>query len=132
MNLFTIGRTSGVPITLRHEDDVWLVATKQLHWIQGDEYLGEITNYATGEVSNRLVALIEDCMTGRFWWVDTTTGSVYNTETGKGFGPRTLKLYPEKTGRQVPDIKVRQKEAEIRYLNSQTKEDDDGNSEISN
>lgn len=99
--------------------------TRQLTNLSGEpEYLGVIRDYVRGTESRRLITLVTSMTSDKMWWVDTTTGTIYNTETGQGFSSRVLQLPPEKTGRKVPDSRTRLQEAEIRYLNSQR--DDDG------
>lgn len=113
-------------LPLHKEDDAWMLETKSLYRLTGaDEYIGEVHNYYTDEISIRLLANIVEFGTDRHWWVDTTTGSLYNIETGKGFGPRILQLPPTLTGRKVPDNDVRKQEAVVRYMNAQLKEMED-------
>jgi hypothetical protein len=112
-------------VTVSKEEDVWLVPTRQLTNLSGEpEYLGVIRDYVRGTESRRLITLVTSMTSDKMWWVDTTTGTIYNTETGQGYNSRILQLPPEKTGRKVPDSRTRLQEAEIRYLNSQR--DDDG------
>jgi hypothetical protein len=109
-------------IDISKVDDAWLVPTKGITKLTGaKEYSGEVLNYLTGETTARLVTKIYDLI-GRTWWVDTTTGSIYHEQSGKGFGPRVLQLPPLPTGRNVPDTYQRKEEAEVRFLNSQTEE----------
>ncbi len=113
-------------LSLHKEDDDWMLGTKSLYRLTGaDEYVGDVHNYYVDEFSTRLLADIVEFGTDRHWWVDTTTGSLYNYENGKGFGPRILQLPPTLTGRKVPDNEVRKQEAAIRYLNAQAKEVED-------
>jgi hypothetical protein len=113
-------------LPLHKEDDAWMLSNRNLyHLTDADEYCGVVHNYYIGEVSTRLLADIVEFGTDRHWRVDTTTGSLYNAETGKGFGPRILQLPPTLTGRKVPDNDVRKQEATVRYLNAQVKEMED-------
>jgi hypothetical protein len=110
-------------LPLHKEDDAWMLSSRNLyHLTDADEYYGIVHNYYISEISTRLLADIVEFGTDRHWWVDTTTGSLYNAETGKGFGPRILQLPPMLTGRKVPDTDIRKHEAEVRYLNSQIEE----------
>ena len=105
-------------------DDAWMVPTKGINKLTGaKEYSGEVLNYLTGEVSIRLVTKILDPL-GRTWWADTTTGSIYHEQSGKWFGPRVLQLPPMLTDRRVPDTYERKEEADIRFLNSQLKDEE--------
>ena len=111
-------------IEIEKIDDVWLVPTKGVAKLTGaEEYSGHILNYLTGEVSVRPLTKIYDVV-GRAWWTDTTTGSLYDEQNGKGFGPRVLQLPPLPTGRGVPDTYRRKEEADIRFLNSQLRDED--------
>ena len=114
-------------LSLHKEDDAWMLGTQSLYRLTGaDEYIGVVHNYYSGELSTRLLADIVEFGTDRHWWVDTTTGSIYNYENGKGFGPRILQLPPTLSGRKVPDNDTRKYEATIRFANAQLKEEQDG------
>lgn len=92
------------------EDDVWLIEMRDLVKLTGPEYVADVQ--AITGAHKRFLAR------NGTTWVDTTTGTIYRADGRCMSGALRFAEEPTLTGRNVPHLKTRQKEAELRFLAS--------------